>query len=274
MQHDFYLVDVFSATEFSGNPLAVVIPSEHMAAEQMQRIARWLGYSETTFLLPAQDPAADYRVRIFSPNSEFDFAGHPTLGTAHVWLTRQGQEALSCGRDVVQECGIGRVVVRRSDNVLSFAAPELRRSGPLSRTELQECVDALGIHTSDILRHAWGDNGSGWCVLQLRSHALLEQLGPNRGQAGLKIGVCALSPDPDIAYEIRALGPGYEDPVTGSLNAACAQWLRAKGVVPEHYVVSQGRCVNSDGRVSVTDDGQDVWIGGEVRLQVAGKIST
>lgn len=111
MQRHFQVIDVFSEEPFRGNPLAVVHDASGISDEEMLQLTRWLNLSETTFLLPPTDAAADYRVRIFSPPGELPFAGHPTLGTCHAWLSAGGM-AKTPGR-VVQECGVGLVTVRQ-----------------------------------------------------------------------------------------------------------------------------------------------------------------
>src|SRR4051812_24400283 len=98
----------------------------------MQRIANWTNLSETTFVLPPTEAAADYRVRIFTPALELPFAGHPTLGTCHAWLEAGGAPK---DGDVVQECQAGLVRIRRTeDGLLSFAAPPLVRGGPVEES--------------------------------------------------------------------------------------------------------------------------------------------
>src|SRR5829696_8955750 len=107
----FRQVDVFTATRYRGNPVAVVHDADDLSTDQMSTFARWTNLSETTFLLRPTDPGADYRVRIFTPTQELPFAGHPTLGTCHAWLETGG---VPRGEDVtVQECGVGLVPVRR-----------------------------------------------------------------------------------------------------------------------------------------------------------------
>jgi len=86
----YRLVDVFTTEPFGGNPLAVFPEAAGLAPELMQLVAREIGYSETTFVLPPQDPSCDVRVRIFTPARELPMAGHPTVGTAHV-LAREGR---------------------------------------------------------------------------------------------------------------------------------------------------------------------------------------
>ena len=107
---DFLLCDVFSDRVGAGNGLAVVLDGAGLADEQMAAFARWTNLSETTFLLPPDDPEADYRVRIFTPGGELPFAGHPTLGSCHAWLEAGGQPR---GDFIVQECGVGLVKLRR-----------------------------------------------------------------------------------------------------------------------------------------------------------------
>src|SRR5690349_18515457 len=121
MRRPLRLVDVFTTEPYHGNPVAVVLDGGGLTTEEMLRYTRWMNLSETTFLLPPEDPSADYRVRIFTPGTELPFAGHPTLGSAHAWLEAGGAPK-AAGR-VVQECGAGLVTLRRTDDGLAFAAP-------------------------------------------------------------------------------------------------------------------------------------------------------
>ncbi|MDE2505064.1 MAG: PhzF family phenazine biosynthesis protein, partial [Burkholderiales bacterium] len=116
MKRRYDQLDVFSAVVLKGNPLAVVHAAEGLPDATMAAFARWTNLSETTFLLPPTDPAADYRVRIWTPGGELPFAGHPTLGSCHAWLAAGGrpQEAGM----VVQQCGVGLVRIRRRDGRL------------------------------------------------------------------------------------------------------------------------------------------------------------
>src|SRR5690349_3435812 len=136
MRRPFAQVDVFTTGPGLGNALAVVLDAAGLDTAAMQRFAHWTNLSETTFLLPPEDAGADYKVRIFTPDAELPFAGHPTLGSCHAWL-----EAGGVPRDptlIVQECGSGLVKVRRSGDVLAFAAPPLYRDGPVDEAELVE----------------------------------------------------------------------------------------------------------------------------------------
>src|SRR4051794_36346842 len=143
----FSQVDVFSAEPLLGNPVAVVHDAAGVTDGQMAAFARWTNLSETTFLLPPTDPAADYRLRIWTPGGELPFAGHPTLGSAHAWLEAGGVPA---GEDLVQECGAGLVRIRRTDR-LAFAAPPLVRSGPVDAADVAQACRALQVAEADVV---------------------------------------------------------------------------------------------------------------------------
>lgn len=277
--HRFTQVDVFTAVPTRGNALAVVHDADDLTDAELAAFARWTNLSETTFLLQPTDPAADYRVRIFTTSGELPFAGHPTLGSAHAWLGAGGSPR-AAGR-VVQQCGVGLVEVRRSDR-LAFAAPPLRRSGGVDAGLLARVLARLGIGPEPVLAAEWVDNGPGWVGLELASAADVLALEPDPGRcAGLKIGVLGRHTAADAArlgvdVEVRAFyadGRDFaEDPVTGSLNAGRAQWLIGAGRLPAAYVAGQGRVLGRDGRVHVTSADGAVWVGGEVVTVIDGSV--
>src|SRR3984957_6017055 len=122
MQHKFSFaqLDVFTAVPYKGNPLAVVHGADLLTTAQMAAFANWTNLSETAFLLQPTNIAADYRVRIFTPTVELPFAGHPTLGACHAWLAAGGTPQ---GTEIVQQCEVGLIRIRRKDERLAFAAP-------------------------------------------------------------------------------------------------------------------------------------------------------
>jgi PhzF family phenazine biosynthesis protein len=285
MPRRFHQLDVFSAVPLKGNPLAVVHAALGLSDATMAAFARWTNLSETTFLLPPGETAADYRVRIWTPGGELPFAGHPTLGSCHAWLAAGGVPQQD--RVVVQECGVGLVRIRRSGGRpagvqtpggrLSFAAPPLRRTGPLDAAMLAQIVRGLGLAADDVLQHQWVDNGPGWCAVMLRSAAQVLAVKPDWPALGaLKLGlVGAQAPGADSAFEVRAFVPGLgvpEDPVTGSLNAGLAQWLIGAGLAPASYVAAQGAALGRAGRVFVEQSGADIWIGGDVVTCIEGTV--
>lgn len=272
----FTQVNVFSADPLGGNPLAVVHAAEGLSDARMAALARWTNLSETTFLLPATDPRADYRVRIFTLYGELPFAGHPTLGSCHSWLLAGGTPRAP--DLVVQECGVGLVRVRRDGPRLEFAAPPLRRTGALEPEIQAKIVRALGLSSSDIVHHQWVDNGPGWCAVMLYSARQVLALEPDWGLLDpLKLGVVGPhDAGHDAAFEVRAFvggGDGFEDPVTGSLNASLGQWLIGAGLAGSSYVATQGTVLQRSGRVHVRNHAGDVWVGGDVVDVIRGEVS-
>ena len=273
--YSFSQVDVFGSRGLDGNPLAVVHAAEGLDETQMQRFAAWTGLSETTFLLPPTTGEADYRVRIFTPQEELPFAGHPTLGSAYAWLGAGGQPR-SAG-NVVQECGAGLVPLRAAGDRLAFAAPPLTRFEPLAEDLIDRIVGGLGLSRSDVLDASWLVNGPHWIGLRLESAEQVLGVRPDAAVlAGLDLGLVGPYPaGSDAAYEVRALLPGQavaEDPVTGSLNAGLAYWLTGAGIVPDHYVASQGTVLGRAGRVYIDRQDDTIWVGGRVLNVVRGEV--
>jgi PhzF family phenazine biosynthesis protein len=274
--HEFSQVDVFTTGPGKGNPLAVVGGAETLTDAQMQSFANWTNLSETTFLLPPADPEADYRVRIFTPSGELPFAGHPTLGTADVWL-RGGGVPRTEGR-IVQECAAGLVEIKNDGGRLAFAAPVLQRTGELPEENVQKICGALGLERSDVLRHQWAHNGPRWQALQLAdAQAVLDVEPDYAALAPFGVGLIgAYPPGGDVDFEVRGL-MGFEampaeDPVTGSLNAALGQWLIGAGLAPESYVARQGTRLGRDGRVYVSASDGEIWVGGDVQAVIRGTV--
>lgn len=304
----FKQVDVFTSTALLGNPLAVVLDGSGLTDAQMLQFANWTNLSETTFLLPPTDAGraggADYRVRIFTPGGEMRFAGHPTLGSCHAWLQAGGQP--QSAQQVVQECPVGLVPIRRDGSLLSFAAPPLKRSAP-SPMVLARVAAALGLKAHDVLAAQLLDNGTTWLGLLLDDPHTVLQLKPNQLELknlGHKVGVAAIYPaqeapvlitrsnrearafgrtataapdDDSPALEVRAFAASMgiaEDPVTGSLNASLAQWLIADGHMPARYLAAQGTCLGRAGRIHIhRDDAGQVWVGGAVVTCIDGLVT-
>ena len=270
----FRQLDVFTRVPYRGNPLAVVLDGEGLDDAQMQQFARWTNLSETTFLLPPTYAAADYRIRIFTPGGELPFAGHPTLGSCHAWLATGGEPR---GGEIVQQCGVGLVRVRRDGERLAFAAPALRRSD-VEADLLQGVLAALGASPAQLRAAQWLDNGPKWLGLRLDSAASVLALDPDHAalKSLAKVGVIGPHPaDTECAFEVRAFAAPIgiaEDPVTGSLNASLAQWLIDDGLAPSAYVAAQGTRLDRSGRVWIERRDAQVWVGGESVLCVEGNV--
>jgi PhzF family phenazine biosynthesis protein len=273
MQRPFRQVDVFGSEPFRGNPVAVVLDATGLATAQMQGFARWTNLSETTFVLPPEDPSADYQVRIFTPATELPFAGHPTLGTCHAWL-EFGHAPRRAGR-IVQQCGAGLVAVRQDRGQLGFAAPPLLRSGPVDEQLIGQAAAQLGIARSDVVDAQWADNGPGWIAIMLVSAQAV--LDVRCGTGDLDLGIAGpYPPGSECEFEVRAFfpvdGQPVEDPVTGSLNASLAQWLLGSGLATAPYVVSQGTALARRGRVRIDKEDGTIWVSGATATRINGQV--
>jgi PhzF family phenazine biosynthesis protein len=301
----FQQVDVFTDTPLLGNPLAVVLDGDGLSDAQMQAFASWTHLSETTFLLPpsaeGSQAGADYRVRIFTPGAELPFAGHPTLGSAHAWLSAGGQPRLP--GQLVQECGVGLVTLKQQDDRWSFAAPPLQRQLP-EPALLAEVLTALGLQAEEVVASQDLHNGPHWLGLLIGSVDLLLALDPDHAalkRLNTKVGVAAqrerhpdalirranrearafvqsvstVANDP-TELEVRAFAAPVgvaEDPVTGSLNASLAQWLMADGHMPRQYSARQGTALGRAGQVFLSqDESGQVWVGGHVVACIEGSV--
>ncbi len=272
----FSQVDVFAPGPKAGNPVAVVHDADGLSTEQMQNFANWTNLSETTFLQTPTDPTADYKLRIFTPRAEVPFAGHPTLGSAHAWLEHGGRPHDT--EQLIQECAAGLVKIRRADPELSFQAPPLTRSGPVEPATLNQVIASLGIDADEVLGSNWIDNGPGWLGIRLESARRVLDLRPDFSVMGQhKVGVIgAYQNGAPADFEVRAFAPGHgvdEDPVTGSVNAGLAQWLRSEGAVEGNYTVQQGTVLGRGGRLTITSDANSVWVGGVSRTVIKGHVT-
>ena len=287
----FMHLDVFAPRAGAGNPLAVVLDADGLDTAAMQRIAAWTNVIETTFVLPPTTPEASYRVRIFTPRRELAFAGHPSVGTAHAVLAAglaTPREAAEGTRLLLQECGAGLLPVRVEGHgptqALFVQAPATqvlaRRDGEDAglRALLGERLSTAGA--------ALIDSGRRWWAAELVDEAAVRGWAPDfDGIAALAspheamgLAVFARCHDTDHGLVVRALMPfhgHYEDPASGAANAALAGYLHATGQARElgdRYVVSQGREVGRDARLSLAREGGRIWVGGATQTVVAGSL--
>jgi PhzF family phenazine biosynthesis protein len=275
----FDQVDVFTAELMTGNPVAVVHDAAGITSEQMAAFARWTNLSETTFLLPPSDPGADYRLRIFTTAQELPFAGHPTLGSARAWLeagNRPRQDGM-----LVQECAAGLIRIQQDGDRLAFAAPPLLRDGPVEPSDVEQLSRALGVRPDQVVDAQWADNGPGWVALLLDSAETVLAVQPDAAAFGEFRSVGIVGPagaDAEVDFELRAFvldedGAMWEDPVTGSLNAAVAQWLIGTGRAPTSYVAQQGTRLSRRGRVHLLQRDGQVWVGGDTVVGITGTVA-
>lgn len=288
----FKQVDVFTNTPYRGNPVAVILDAQGLSSEQMQRIANWTNLSETTFVLPPTQAEADYRVRIFTPQSELPFAGHPTLGTAHA-LMESGSITAKNGK-LIQECGAGLVELtvtpqeEGSSPLIAFKLPEPSLV-PMPVAQLDDLESILG---AAILReHApkFVNVGPVWTIVQLESAQAVLSLRPDfarmaefdKGNKSIGIVVYgAYAKGAEAAIEVRAFAPSVgvnEDPVCGSGNGSVAAFIRDAGQIETFgmsYAATQGSVVGRAGKLVVDFEGANVIrVGGQSVTCIEGLIS-
>lgn len=280
-------LDVFPASLGGGNPLGVVIGAGGLGGETMQRIARWTNLVETTFVLPPEEPAASYRLRIFTPHNEIAFAGHPTVGSAHAVLDTGFAQARD-GR-LIQQCAAGLLPIRiegqGEGRTISVQAPAARI--------LREGADdgslraALGFAELGKLPPAFVEGGRRWWVAELAEEDTVRALQPNHtaikalAREDACLGLCVFARCRNAGYElvVRAFPAGVgivEDPASGAANGLIAAYIaqrESRGELARGYRVSQGREMGHDAELIVRIDADaTVWVGGHTRTIVTGQI--
>lgn len=281
-------LDVFADRPGAGNALGVVFDAADMDAAAMQAYAAWANLSETIFFLPPASPAADYRVRIFTPRSELPFAGHPSVGAAWAAL----DSGLVQARDgvLMQECAAGLLPVRIEDRdttrAIHVRAPHAREvtTGDTHRAALTTALRDLPLGA---LAPALWNNGPGWWLVELADAAAVRGMAPDlpaiaaltSASDAVGLAVFGRTGASDHDLTVRAFCPADgipEDPVTGSANASIAALLHRAGALPGaggRYLASQGRELGRDGKVEVQVDGEgEVWIGGRVQAVIRGSV--
>jgi PhzF family phenazine biosynthesis protein len=256
----------------------VVNDADDLSTEQMQSFAAWTNLAETTFILKPDNPAADYRLRIFTPSYEMPFAGHPTLGSCKSWQHWGGipkQEGV-----IVQQCEVGLIEIRTHGHRNAFIAP-LTQIEPLTSERLIAVVSKLGISQAEVVKAALLTNGPVWNALELvdaEAVLAIEASGSKDHELGF-IGIFGRDNSKDnVDYEVRMLEASSgmtEDPITGSLNAALAKWLFSQNRIKSSLIMSQGQKIGRQGRVYIdvldAEKGA-IKIGGEVNILIEGHV--
>jgi PhzF family phenazine biosynthesis protein len=286
----FKQVDAFTSRPLYGNPVAVVLGADALTSEEMQRIANWTNLSETTFVLAPTAPQPSYRLRIFTPQHELPFAGHPTIGSCHAVLEAR-IVAPENGR-LVQECGAGNLPLRvegeGTERRIWVEAPEAKVMG-----EYPELADRLSTALRSPIAKSPSptalQNGPNWLFVRFESEAEVAALKPDMSAVaqlsleGTHTGLAtfAFVDDGEFAVHIRCFAPAFgvpEDPVTGSANAALPAYLTRHGLLDRtsrEYAATQGTELDRDGRlhVKVLDAEGRAEIGGQAVTVVEGEIT-
>jgi trans-2,3-dihydro-3-hydroxyanthranilate isomerase len=283
-QHRFVHVDVFTRRAFGGNQLAVFTDARGLSAAQMQAIAREMNFSESTFVLPPEDPGADAKVRIFTPSRELPFAGHPTVGTGYVLGIERGQ------RRVALELAVGTLGVEcePGDGRIGSA----RMGQPLPRFRPVEAdstalAASVGLSPDDVAAGSppeFGSAGVEFLYLPLRSldavrraradlDAMKRVFGDSDHPAAYPFSMETESPDAAAHARMFSLllGPGLsEDPATGSAAGPLGAYLVRHGLSrPGALLIEQGYEMQRPSQLEV----QVEVAGGEVsRVRVGGGV--
>jgi len=276
----FHLVNVFAEVPLAGNPLCVFEDGSRLDDQTMQALALQFNLSETTFILPAAASGATARVRIFTPTFEMPFAGHPTLGTAHVV-----RDLLGAGDRVTLDMKAGVIPVTAEGDVwtLEANAPDWRSAG-ITRGQLAEM---LGLDDGDVREGArWVDTGSEQLIVPLASPAAVERCRPSaellgrysrgaRRQGLAYVWARASETAVTARFFFTKHGGLVEDPGTGSACANLGGWLIANGdTLPLSLSVTQGQEVGRPCRLGLrVDAARRIFVSGRVIELGRGTVS-
>lgn len=289
----WYYLDVFPASFGGGNQLGVVMDADNIPEHQMQLIAKHFKFVETTFVMASDE--ADYRVRIFTPEKEIPFAGHPTIGTAFAVNKTRNKAFLT------QECGIGIVTIKIKDGVYQFSCPKAKvlatglNSHHLLIPALEGCYDNYSTYevdaTADCCAKSLGslppalvEGGRKWWIVELKQESKLRQWQPNfdaiakLAKSTGSMGICAFVRTGDQTMVVRAFACGVginEDPASGAANGILAGYIMSHDPTCSHangYTVSQGREMGYDAKLVVNYKGGQIWVGGEINCMSVGTL--
>jgi len=291
MGYKFYQVDVFTDRPLEGNPLAVFVDGSGLEPATMLKIAREMNLSETTFILPASDPAADFDLKIFTPQAEIPFAGHPTLGTANVLFA--AGKINSSQSAVTFKMGVGNIRVTRREKSFFMEQPEAKFEAPCPIHE--RLADALSFDSSAICPE-WPVQvvSTGFPALlvpltsldriraiKLKTHLLTEVLqGTN-----MLYAFTLETESPESTVHVRAFAPALgipEDPATGSVAGALGAYLAQHQLIDEKRLdriqIEQGYAMGRPSLIQVKVDQKDgvisgIEVGGKSRILIEGVLT-
>ena len=278
-------LDVFAAVCGGGNHLGVVTDARGWSDEQMQRFARWTALVETTFLLPPSTPQASYRVRIFTPQGEIPFAGHPSVGSAHAALACRLAQPVD--GTLWQECGAGVLPIRvegegeARDLLLKSPGERVLATGREAHLLLAATLAGIELGA---LPPALVDGGRRWWLAEVADEASLRGWQPDHSAIGAlaratdSMGLCAFARSAAHDYQlvVRAFPAGVgivEDPASGAANGLIAAYIaqaEPHGPLARGYAISQGREMGHDARLLARIEPDAIWVGGRAHTVVDG----
>lgn len=280
-QLKYMQVDVFANEYYKGNPVAVVFGADHLTDQQMKDIARWTNLSETTFVCQPENELADYRLRIFTPNNELPFAGHPTVGASFAVL--QNGTTPKNEHYLIQESGVGLVKIDIDQDKTFFSLPEPKVS-QIEVKQLEGIIKSLDLTNQDIERAEKVNIGAEWLTVQLKDVQSVKDLQPNfelmseciyPGTTGVTV-FGSYDSENEAQFEVRSFAPNEgvnEDPVCGSGNGCVAVMVERYGLVKDNeYINTQGCCIDRNGKINVKQE-QPLKIGGHSNTIIEGYIT-
>ncbi len=276
MQTPFYQVDVFSDELFGGNPLAVFLRGEDFKETQFQQVAREMNLSETTFVLPSSHSDADFDVRIFTPNKEIPFAGHPTLGTAFV-LRHSGRIA-STQDQLRLNYPIGVISVEFGEDDKIFMT---QPAGKILKTftDREKVAQALGLNVHDLntdLPVQSASTGFPALLVPIKSLDAMARIDLDLlllkellGEVDMIYPFTRETCEAESTIHARGFAPFVgipEDPATGSVAGALGYYLNDKNPKEKKIIIEQGYEMKRPGLIFVTADATTVQVGGKTRM--------
>ncbi|WHX98159.1 PhzF family phenazine biosynthesis protein [Neobacillus sp. DY30] len=283
----YYIVDVFAENKYEGNQLAVFIPEGKMETTEMQKIAREMNFSETTFILSGLQANGGYDVKIFSPDSELPFAGHPTLGTAYVIrnLYDRSEE-----REIKLNLPVGQIPVVFEDQYawmtqnqpefgLNVEIDRITAALQISREDINTDfpIQAVSTGLPSVIVHLNSLDAVSRCRI---NHAAFEKLLQDIGEVNLLVFTTeTANSENDLNVRLFMCNAGYlEDPATGSANGNLAGYLLKYNFfhsIEINYRVEQGAFINRPSLLKIhgkkTDDHYLIQVGGRVFVISEGK---
>lgn len=284
----FLQLDVFSPRPGTGNPLAVVLDADGLDDAAMQAIARWTRLPETTFISAPTVPGASYRIRMFAPQKEVPFAGHPSVGSAHAVL--EAGLATPVDGQLIQDGIAGQLPLRISEHdgvrTIAIRTPRAAVAEVVGADDprLQPAISGWPLGE---LPPVLMDGGRRWWLVEVADEASLRTLAPDwdaiatLAESTGAMGVFAYARSNGAAYQlvVRAFvgnGRRFEDAASGAANAVLAAWLDERNALPgsgKRYTASQGREVGHDALLELHIDADgEVWSGGQVQTVIRGTI--
>jgi len=286
--HRYFQLDVFSHRPGGGNPLGVVVGADDWSDAAMQAFAAWTDIVETTFLLAPTTSDASYRLRIFTPTREIAFAGHPSIGSAHVALLSGFAKPVD--NLLMQECLAGVLPIRiegaSAQRRLFIKAPKasILKTGVEPNSLL---AATLGKVRLGRLPPAFVEGGRRWWLAELAEvsvlrawqpdHASIRKIALDSDSLGLCVFARSSEPGHDIVLRAFPAGVGIvEDPASGAANGLVAAYIAAaepEGPLARGYSVSQGREMGHDAELILRIDADaTIWVGGQTQTVISGEV--